>query len=132
MMLEKAFNKMKEMMMRTLGFGNTGEDEGKQQDNNKMKKDTDMHAIMLAASLDEGTITEESEYQGGETEDSKGHLLMSMKMMWKMTPKIKMVKMMHYSYPKNGPTLWYMMMLDIGFQSNKTLTASLEMMHSTQ
>ena len=38
-----------------------------------MKKDSNLDAMMLAESLDEDTITEESEHQGGKTDDSEEH-----------------------------------------------------------
>ena len=56
------------------GFGNTEEDEGMQQDNNEMKKDSDLDAMMLVESSDEDTITEEDKYEGGETDNSEEHL----------------------------------------------------------
>ena len=83
---------------------------------------------MLVESSDEDTITVESKYQDGETEDSEEHCDFD-----EVDAKDGSKDQDHEddtdSQTKNGPTLKYMVKPAIGFQNSNALTASLEMMH---
>ena len=80
-------------------FGNTKEEKGKEQDDNEMKKESDLDAMIRGELSAEDTITEESEYKGGQQTTVK-NIWMSMNRMQETTPKIKMVKITQYSQPK--------------------------------